>query len=328
MKSTNHDSYKKQQLAEAAPLKVVRKRLWRFALIAMAVLLLSSITFGQSGTLTDDAYTSTNSNVQSGNFSGKGPAIVVSGSNAKIGDKPAGPANSYIKFKLTPSLPDGTTADNVAKATLKLYVSAVNSPSSFDVFRITGSWNEDSITSVTPLTLVPEVTGVTPSSTNSFLVIDLTQLVKDWLSGAQPNNGIALVAATSTSFIAFDSKESFVTSHEPRLEITLNKQGAQGPAGPAGPQGSQGPKGDTGATGPQGTAGATGPPGPQGNGSGLTNVTSETTTNLLLLGLLRWDLLGQHNFAVGSFSRAVAFDGANIWVANGRQRHCDQAASG
>ena len=75
MKSTNHDNYNKQPLAESVSLKIVRKRFWRFALIAMAVLLLSSITFGQTGTLTDDAYTSTNSNVQSGNFSGKGPAI-------------------------------------------------------------------------------------------------------------------------------------------------------------------------------------------------------------------------------------------------------------
>jgi hypothetical protein len=171
VKSTDQDNHKNQQFAAAAAVKIVRRRFWRLALIATAVLLLSSITFGQTGTLTDDAYASTNSNVQSGNFSGKGPAIVVSGSNAKIGDKPAGPANSYIKFKLTTSLPAGTTADNVAKATLKLYVSAVNSPSSFDVYRITGSWNEDSITSVTPLTLVPEVTGVTPSSANSFLVI-------------------------------------------------------------------------------------------------------------------------------------------------------------
>src|SRR2546427_3009428 len=124
MKSTDHSNYNKQPLAEPVSLKIVRKRFWHFALIATAVLLLSSITFGQTGTLTDDAYTSTNSNVQSGNFSGKGPAIVVAGSNAKIGDRPAGPANSYIKFKLTPSLPAGTTGDNVAKATLKLYVSA------------------------------------------------------------------------------------------------------------------------------------------------------------------------------------------------------------
>jgi len=77
---------------------------------------------------------------------------------------------------------------------------------------------------------VPEATGVTPSGANSFLVIDLTQLVKDWLSGAQPNNGIALVAATSNTLISFDSKESFVTSHEPRLEITLTSRGAKGVA--------------------------------------------------------------------------------------------------
>ncbi|MBK6749069.1 MAG: hypothetical protein IPG67_03435 [Acidobacteria bacterium] len=73
-----------------------------------------------------------------------------------------------------------------------------------------------------------------------------------------------------------------------------------------------------------------------GNGSGLTNlnganitnntipnaalspaVTVAATTNSSLLGSLRWDLLrSQTNFAVGNSPRAIAFDGANIWVAN------------
>lgn len=71
-----------------------------------------------------------------------------------------------------------------------------------------------------------------------------------------------------------------------------------------------------------------------GNGSGLTNLNGANITNntinasalssdafpndrnLSLLGSLRWDLLGQR-VSVGSFPSAVAFDGANIWVANG-----------
>ena len=40
-------------------------------------------------------------------------------------------------------------------------------------------------------------------------------------------------------------------------------------------------------------------------------------SNLNLLGSLRWDLLrGQKDFAAGTTPRAVAFDGANMWVTN------------
>jgi hypothetical protein len=38
--------------------------------------------------------------------------------------------------------------------------------------------------------------------------------------------------------------------------------------------------------------------------------------DLGLLATLRWDLLGRRSFSVGEFPRGVAFDGANIWVAN------------
>jgi hypothetical protein len=53
-----------------------------------------------------------------------------------------------------------------------------------------------------------------------------------------------------------------------------------------------------------------------GDGSRLTNVTPQTTTNSSLLGMLRWDLLSRKDFAVGSIPVGVAFDGANIWVTN------------
>ena len=72
-----------------------------------------------------------------------------------------------------------------------------------------------------------------------------------------------------------------------------------------------------------------------GNGSGLTNLNGANitggsilsaalssalipnSTDLKLLGSLRWDLLKtQSNFTVGSAPTSVAFDGTNIWVAN------------
>jgi hypothetical protein len=90
--------------------------------------------------------------------------------------------------------------------------------------------------------------------TNSFLVVDVTALVKEWLNGSVSNDGIALVADTSTTYVVFDSKESVVTSHEPRLEIVLANSGPRGTAGPQGSQGPQGPQETTGAAGPAGTA--------------------------------------------------------------------------
>jgi hypothetical protein len=86
----------------------------------------------------------------------------------------------------------------------------------------------------------------------------------------------------------------------------LGPQGLQGATGSAGPVGPQGPQGTTGAQGPPGAAGATGPQGPAGpvGGVGL----KETKA-----ALLQWY---RQDFAVGSFPHSVAFDGANIWVAN------------
>lgn len=52
------------------------------------------------------------------------------------------------------------------------------------------------------------------------------------------------------------------------------------------------------------------------NASALASDTFPNNQNLSRLGSLRWDLLGQR-VTVGSSPRFAAFDGANIWVANG-----------
>src|SRR5439155_6382087 len=75
------------------------------------------------------------------------------------------------------------------------------------------------------------------------------------------NDGLAIDADTDTTYVAFDSKESATTGHEPSLEIVLSDQGVEGPQGAPGPTGPIGPPGPVGATGSQGPAGAPGPPG-------------------------------------------------------------------
>ena len=98
-------------------------------------------------------------------------------------------------------------------------------------------------------------------SSDSYLVVDVTKLVQEWLSGSAnggfANDGIALVADTNNTYAAFDSKESIVTSHEPRLEITLINGGVPGPPGapgPIGPAGQPGPQGNQGIAGPMVTS--------------------------------------------------------------------------
>jgi collagen triple helix repeat protein len=262
----------------------------RFFLLSLGILaalmLIPGVVQAQQGTLTDDAYASSSS--QNSN-NGSASSLSVG-----IGSKTT---NTYIKFKLTTSLPPGTAAINVAKATLKLYVNSLSSQGSFDVYRIIGSWNEGTITYATAPSLGTLEVSATPVSVNSvFVAVDVTQLVKAWLNGPAnggiANNGIAILPNASGAVLTFDSKESGTTSHEPRLEIVLVNQGPQGPAGPTGPvgatgpqgpkgntgssgpagpqgpsgaTGSQGPKGDTGTTGPQGPTGATGTQGPKGD---------------------------------------------------------------
>ena len=196
-------------------------------------------------TLTDDAHTSPNAQLQAANHDGNGSEMIVAG-------RAAGQATAYVKFSVTSGLPDGTTEEQVAKATLKLYVSGLSVASALTVARVTGAWTEHSLTPDTVLTLTPEVPGIVLTRAQTFVTIDLTQLVRDWISGRQPNDGLALVAASDGSFISFDTKESPFTSHEPALEIALV---AGGSGGPAGPQGPQGPAGDIGPPGPEGRRG-------------------------------------------------------------------------
>ncbi|HWZ54578.1 MAG TPA: DNRLRE domain-containing protein [Verrucomicrobiae bacterium] len=215
----------------------------------------------QSGTVSDDAFVSSNPRTQILDLNGQGISLIVAGSSATVGGQHVGATTSYIKFQLQSSLPPGTAAANVSKATLKLYLSPGTSPTgSIEIYAVTSPWTESSLNVGDQPTLAaaPFATGIPVTEGNSFVVVDLTQLVQEWLNGTAnggiDNDGLALVANTSSSFAVFDSKESIVTSHEPRLEMVVTDQGSQGPAGAAGPQGPTGSTGATGAAGTPGTA--------------------------------------------------------------------------
>lgn len=170
---------------------------------------------------------------------------------------------SLIRFNLAGVPPNVS----LQRATLRLYVDAVETPGAFDVFRVTAGWTENQVNFQNVPPLGASATGGNPisllrTSQNNFVLVDVTALVQEWINGETPNNGLALALSGTIGSFSFDSKESILTSHEPELELVLNStpgpQGPQGPQGAQGPAGAQGPPGLQGPQGPQGVPGLSG----------------------------------------------------------------------
>ena len=142
--------------------------------------------------------------------------------------------NIYIQFSL-----EGVPANaSVQQATLQLYVSQVLGAGSFDVYELDSAWTQDTLTYTNAPALGASATGnnpvAIPATADQFILIDVTQLVQEWVSGTIPNNGLALSMTTSNGGLLFDSKEATQTSHMPELQIVLNgSAGSQGPLGSA-----------------------------------------------------------------------------------------------
>src|SRR5580700_1077843 len=167
------------------------RKLFRPSLFASALMisffLPSGKVWAQSGTVTDDAFLSSNATTQLLNLNGQGISLIVAGSGAAVGSLHVGATTTYIKFQLPSSLPPTVTAANVAKATLKLYLSLATNPSgTIDIYPINSAWTESTLTPSSPPTISPTpfATGIPVGNADSYLVVDVTPLVQDWLNGS------------------------------------------------------------------------------------------------------------------------------------------------
>ncbi|MCU1236668.1 MAG: hypothetical protein JWP63_4635 [Candidatus Solibacter sp.] len=204
-----------------------------------------------------DTYVSSTS--PAANF-GTATAINIGGGNTGL-----------LNFDLS-QLPPGLSAAEISKATMTFYVNSVLTPGSLDVSQVTGAWTETGVNNINRPNYLPPFATVPTSTLRQFVTVDVTQLVKDWVTGVSPNFGVQLspsVAAPGTA-VVLDSKENQTTSHPAFLDVVIvgngpaGPTGPTGPAGPAGVAGSPGPTGPTGPAGVAGAAGATGPAGPAG----------------------------------------------------------------
>jgi hypothetical protein len=196
---------------------------------------------------------------------GGGTDLRVFKGNGRVG-------RTFLKFSLA-TLPPGTLPSDVSQARLRFWLNTNSTVlGSISLSPITTAWDELTLKDSTTGNLtfgLPKLSDLPVTSINNFVSIDVTDWVKAWLSGTLANEGIEIEAGATTTLLnlAFDSKESNQTSHEPRLEVSLSRTGPAGPSGPAGspgPPGVAGPQGLQGTSGPPGNIGPMGPTGPIG----------------------------------------------------------------
>ena len=90
-----------------------------------------------------------------------------------------------------------------------------------EVLPILGQWQEGTITagSGPELGAPVAVFAVEEGHVSQFVDVDITGLVRDWVSGALENHGLALRAEEAGAVnVSFHTREGFLTSHAPALE--------------------------------------------------------------------------------------------------------------
>jgi hypothetical protein len=164
-----------------------------FCALMLLCLSVSFLAHGQA-VVTDDANTS--SVLPKSNFGSSIALIVCSGSN------------TYIKFSFT-DLGSGVNGSNISKATLVLYVDAVLTSGTMDVYQVNGTWSEGTITWNSAPALGTKLFSAVSVSSMGYLQLDLTSTVQSWLNGTLANNGIALVPTPGSSIsVSFDSSRA------------------------------------------------------------------------------------------------------------------------
>jgi hypothetical protein len=132
-----------------------------------------------------------------------------------------GSSHTLIRFDLS-TLPAGTTAADIGKATLLVYINQLAQVGWVDLAPVTSVWSEQTVTFGTaPATGAAIATVNVPQA--GFLQMDITSLVKNWVNAPASNFGLEISGSVmnAPAGLGLDSKENVGTGHLPRLDITL-----------------------------------------------------------------------------------------------------------
>lgn len=233
---------------------------------------------------------------------------------------------TVLSFSYT-ALPDGTTGNQVAKATLRLWVNSRKGLATdlIEFHSLPVAWNELQVTysTVQSLTVMGSLIATKELSTfatNNWLEIDVTDFVKTYLNGS--NISGIYIKTDSNASVSFDSKENTATGHPAWIDLELvaaagakGDTGTQGLPGGMGPKGDTGPQGPIGPAGPKGDTGAQGLTGPQGSaGPSTPDARFGTIYYSAAEGMGRQCTVGEIILQAGSVANGVIADGRTLAI--------------
>lgn len=197
----------------------IRRALW----LGLLLVCLTAVTWAQLPVADDSYITSTNPTTNSGNS----PSLVL---------QQATSGTALIRPDVTQLTAAGVTSGQISKAYLKVYATAVTGQGTFDLYQITSTWQEGTVTynNKPSMTLVASGTAC-PSGVqcinvaSKFYQFDITSLVQGWVNNPNSNFGLALKPNATTISVTLESKESTTTSHAPEIDVVLNTNLAQIP---------------------------------------------------------------------------------------------------
>ena len=171
---------------------------------------------------------------------------------------------SFVKFDIS-AIPALST---ITTATLNLFVyrKDVAGAQTASIYRPLTSFNQNTVTWNNAPVSIPttDAVSITNNNLNTFISINILDLVQGWYSGAITNTGVEIIGVeTSNALIGFRSEDYSDPNQRPFLQVEYVTQGI-GPTGSTGTTGATGATGADGATGATGTAGATGATGADG----------------------------------------------------------------
>ena len=131
---------------------------------------------------------------------------------------------AVVRFDVAGTLPAGVNSSEVRKAVLRIWVNKIATAGAIDVLMAASPWAESTVTFNTAPLGGPLIAGAVPvASVATFVSVDVTVAVKNWIDIPSQNNGFLITASAAqpATAVFLDSKENAATSHEPQLIIVL-----------------------------------------------------------------------------------------------------------
>ena len=139
--------------------------------------------------------------------------------------------DALIKFNLD-GLPSGYTANTLQSARLRVYVARISKPGDISVNLSTQDWSEKTngdapVIDANPISTI----AAADLSSKSYVVVDITTAVQQWMTDPTTNFGVAVISAgaTPTAKVVLAAKEGPGTGPAAELELE-----AAIPGGPSG----------------------------------------------------------------------------------------------